>query len=107
MMLRIENLHATVDGNTILNGVSLTLNPGEIHAIMGPNGSGKSTLSYVLAGRPGYEVTEGSVTFQPNSVRAEPVEALPFSSAEKKDSPSTGSGRTVQGDGGGWIDLLA
>jgi len=61
-MLRIENLHATVDGKAILKGISLTLNPGEIHAIMGPNGSGKSTLSYVLAGRPGYEVTEGSVT---------------------------------------------
>ena len=62
-MLKIENLHATVDGKAILKGISLTLNPGEIHAIMGPNGSGKSTLSYVLAGRPGYEVTEGSVTF--------------------------------------------
>src|SRR5688572_19655227 len=62
MMLRIENLHATVDGKAILNGISLALNPGEIHAIMGPNGSGKSTLAYVLAGRPGYEVTEGSVT---------------------------------------------
>src|SRR6201995_1736392 len=61
-MLRISNLHATVDGKEILKGISLTLNPGEIHAIMGPNGSGKSTLSYVLAGRPGYEVTGGSVT---------------------------------------------
>jgi Fe-S cluster assembly ATP-binding protein len=61
-MLKIENLHATVDGKEILKGISLALNPGEIHAIMGPNGSGKSTLSYVLAGRPGYEVTEGSVT---------------------------------------------
>jgi Fe-S cluster assembly ATP-binding protein len=61
-MLKIENLHATVDGKAILNGISLALNPGEIHAIMGPNGSGKSTLAYVLAGRPGYEVTEGSVT---------------------------------------------
>ncbi len=60
-MLKIENLHATVDGKAILKGISLALKPGEIHAIMGPNGSGKSTLSYVLAGRPGYEVTEGSV----------------------------------------------
>lgn len=62
MMLKIENLHATVDGKAILNGIGLTLKPGEIHAVMGPNGSGKSTLAYVLAGRPGYEVTEGSVT---------------------------------------------
>jgi len=61
-MLKIENLHATVDGKAILNGISLVLGPGEIHAIMGPNGSGKSTLAYVLAGRPGYEVTQGSVT---------------------------------------------
>ncbi|HMG47011.1 MAG TPA: Fe-S cluster assembly ATPase SufC [Allosphingosinicella sp.] len=61
-MLRIKDLHATVDGKEILKGISLTLNPGEIHAVMGPNGSGKSTLAYVLAGRPGYEVTEGSVT---------------------------------------------
>jgi Fe-S cluster assembly ATP-binding protein len=61
-MLRIENLHANVDGKAILNGIDLALNAGEIHAIMGPNGSGKSTLSYVLAGRPGYEVTQGTVT---------------------------------------------
>jgi len=61
LMLKIENLHATVDGKAILNGIGLTVNAGEIHAIMGPNGSGKSTLAYVLAGRPGYEVTEGSV----------------------------------------------
>ncbi|HYN46896.1 MAG TPA: Fe-S cluster assembly ATPase SufC [Allosphingosinicella sp.] len=60
-MLKIENLHATVDGKAILKGISLAIGPGEIHAMMGPNGSGKSTLAYVLAGRPGYEVTEGSV----------------------------------------------
>jgi Fe-S cluster assembly ATP-binding protein len=61
-MLQIENLHATVDGKPILKGINLALAPGEIHAVMGPNGSGKSTLAYVLAGRPGYEVTQGSVT---------------------------------------------
>ena len=63
-MLKIENLHAEVDGKPILKGLSLALNAGEVHAIMGPNGAGKSTLGYVLAGRPGYEVTEGSASFE-------------------------------------------
>jgi Fe-S cluster assembly ATP-binding protein len=62
-MLKIENLHVTVDGKEILKGLTLGLNAGECHAIMGPNGAGKSTLSYTLAGREGYEVTAGSVTF--------------------------------------------
>jgi Fe-S cluster assembly ATP-binding protein len=63
-MLKIENLHAEIDGKPILKGLSLLLNAGEVHAIMGPNGAGKSTLGYVLSGRPGYEVTEGSATFE-------------------------------------------
>jgi len=62
-MLKIENLNAEIDGKPILKGLSLAVNAGEVHAIMGPNGAGKSTLGYVLGGRPGYEVTEGSVSF--------------------------------------------
>ena len=62
-MLEISNLHATVADKPILNGISLSVPGGEVHAIMGPNGSGKSTLGYVLSGRPGYEVTDGSVAF--------------------------------------------
>ena len=63
-MLEIKDLHAAVDGKEILKGLSLTVNAGGVHAIMGPNGSGKSTLSYVLAGRAGYEITSGSVTYK-------------------------------------------
>ncbi len=62
-MLEIKNLHARAGETPILNGVSLTVRPGEVHAIMGPNGSGKSTLAQVLAGHPAYEVTEGTVLY--------------------------------------------
>jgi Fe-S cluster assembly ATP-binding protein len=62
-MLIIENLHAEIDGKPILKGLDLVVRPGEVHAIMGPNGSGKSTLSYLIAGRPGYIVTAGSITY--------------------------------------------
>ena len=62
-MLKIRNLHASVDGKEILRGINLEIRAGEVHAIMGPNGSGKSTLSSVLAGRTDYEVTAGTVEF--------------------------------------------
>jgi Fe-S cluster assembly ATP-binding protein len=74
-LLTIDNLHATVADKPILKGLSLTIGAGEVHAIMGPNGAGKSTLGYVLGGRPGYEVTEGSVQFDGQDLLAlEPFE---------------------------------
>ncbi|BBF68690.1 Fe-S cluster assembly ATPase SufC [Sphingobium sp. 3R8] len=63
-MLTIDNLTNEIDGKAILKGLSLTINAGEIHAIMGPNGAGKSTLAYTLGGRPGYDVTGGTATFE-------------------------------------------
>ena len=74
-MLKIDNLHARVEGKDILKGLSLEVKPGEVHAIMGPNGAGKSTLGNVLSGREGYEVTEGSVLFEGrNLLELEPEE---------------------------------
>jgi Fe-S cluster assembly ATP-binding protein len=105
-MLQINNLHANVGDKPILKGLTLSLNAGEIHAIMGPNGAGKSTLGYVLAGRPGYEVTGGSVIFTPHTVRPELVEGLSFSSTlgQTKDSASTSSAQTGLGEA---MDLLS
>ena len=73
-MLTIENLHATADGKPILNGLDLRVDAGEVHAVMGPNGSGKSTLSYVIAGREGYAVTQGSITYRGKDLLAMSVE---------------------------------
>src|SRR6478735_3986662 len=94
-MLTIDNLHAEIDGKPILKGLTLQVNAGEVHAIMGPNGAGKSTLAYVLGGRPGYEVTAGSVRFTPQS-HAGLVPARGFSSGgEEEGSPAP---EQVRGD---------
>ena len=105
-MLQIDNLHADVGGKPILKGLSLAIGAGEIHAIMGPNGAGKSTLSYVLGGRPGYEVTSGSVTL---------TSPLPFRGGDGgggspvrprcDDSPHPNP--SPEGEGLASIDLLA
>src|SRR5208282_6796373 len=73
-MLEIRNLRVSVDGKPILKGIDLDVSAGELHAIMGPNGSGKSTLAYVLAGREGYEVTEGTVRYKGRDLLAMPTE---------------------------------
>ena len=102
-MLQINNLSATVAGKPILKGLSLSIAAGEIHAIMGPNGAGKSTLAYVLGGRPGYEVTGGSVTFYPPSPSGEgPGVGLVGNSALVPTSPTPTP--PLKGRG---LDLLA
>lgn len=87
-MLKIDNLHTTVADKPILKGLSLSINAGEVHAIMGPNGAGKSTLAYTLGGRDGYEVTDGSASFT-TTVRPEPVEG------QAAQAASTGAAHTV------------
>jgi Fe-S cluster assembly ATP-binding protein len=73
-MLEIKNLHVSVGGKEILKGLTLSIAAGQVHAIMGPNGSGKSTLSYVLAGRAGYDITEGSISYNGEDLAAMPPE---------------------------------
>ena len=69
-LLEVKNLHVEIDGKKILNGLDLTIEKGKVHAIMGPNGSGKSTLAYVLAGKGDYDVTEGDILYNGESVLA-------------------------------------
>ncbi len=73
-LLEVDDLHVTVDGQKILNGLSLTIEAGEVHAVMGPTGSGKSTLANVLAGRPGYQITSGSIHFKGEELKDLKVE---------------------------------
>ena len=93
-MLEIKDLHVEVDGKQIIDGLSLTVGAGEVHAIMGPNGSGKSTLAFVLAGRPGYEVTGGSVTFDGQDLLAlEPEERAAVGRVPRHAVPGRDPGR--------------
>ena len=88
-MLEIKDLHASINGKEILKGINLTINPGEIHALMGQNGAGKSTLSNVLVGNPAYEVTRGSVTFNGKDLLAmKPEEFRWLTSCVRPSTPN-------------------
>ena len=107
-LLRIEDLHATVADKPILKGLSLSIGAGEIHAIMGPNGAGKSTLSYVLGGRPGYEVTGGSVRLTPNRHPGEGRDpAQQVTPSQGDDDSLHGLGPGLRRDDDVGVDLLA
>ena len=107
-MLQINNLSATVADKPILKGLSLSINAGEIHAIMGPNGAGKSTLAYVLGGRPGYEVTGGSVTFTPLPLAGGGVQShAPLNAGGPVSDPHPTSPPLTPPAGGRGIDLLS
>ena len=74
-LIEIKNLHAEIEGQQILRGLDLTINEGEVHALMGPNGSGKSTLSNVIMGHPSYEVTEGQILFRGEDITEDEIVA--------------------------------
>jgi Fe-S cluster assembly ATP-binding protein len=111
-MLQINNLYATVADKPILKGLSLSINAGEVHAIMGPNGAGKSTLAYTLGGRPGYEVTAGEVTFTPPPRHPRegggPSPALLSKpEGQEMDSRLRGNDESKNGNDEGGLDLLS
>ena len=85
-LLSIEDLRVAVDGKEILKGINLSVGTGEVHAIMGPNGSGKSTLSHVLAGRDGYEVTQGQVLYKGEDLLAMEPEERPRRESSSRSS---------------------